>query len=376
MFILSPQMELPIPSVGTQPAPDYALNVNQCLTIIDAHNHTPGSGSQITPNALDLNADVDFQENNALNVRSVRLVSHDAPIDEPADLDCVYVSLGDLYYNDGDGNQVRITQNGAIAGSPGSIANLEAPASASYDSLSETFIWQSDVDKAASMDMGSLIIREMVTNGFGVTIEASNSIGADYTLTLPASQAPSASSLLLTNVSGVMSFLTLGSANQVLKVNSAGTAVEYGLVGKSSLASLSVGQSDVANFATNSTTYVDVNSQSANITTTGRPVFGILVPADLPSNPGVLSYNNASGTPRNVQIQVVRVTVGVGSEVVFYTSLSLPANTLTSYAPSVISFLDLTAGAGDQQYSIIAKVDGGGATFGFIRVQLRVYEVS
>jgi hypothetical protein len=43
----SPLMGMPVPVVGTDPGPDWANNLNACLSIIDGHNHTTGEGAPI-----------------------------------------------------------------------------------------------------------------------------------------------------------------------------------------------------------------------------------------------------------------------------------------------------------------------------------------
>ena len=65
-------MNLPIPVVGVDPGPDWALNINSCLTIIDSHDHSCGKGVQITPNGLNINSTLTVNGNDVINFRSVR----------------------------------------------------------------------------------------------------------------------------------------------------------------------------------------------------------------------------------------------------------------------------------------------------------------
>lgn len=195
-------MSLPVPGVGTEPGPQYAQDVNNCLTIIDSHDHTPGSGVQLTPEALNINSDLTMGSNNLTDVRSVRFTAQLAPIANPADLGCLYESGVDLYYNDGVGNQVRITQSGGVAGTPGSIANLTPPASASYVSANSTFVWESDTLTPANMDAASYILRNLVASSFGLTL-APPTLSSDYTITLPL--LPASNLPVSVSASGVMS---------------------------------------------------------------------------------------------------------------------------------------------------------------------------
>ncbi len=199
---ISPNMNLIVPVVGVDPGPDWANNLNASLGAIDSHTHVPGQGIQIPPAGLDINVDLTFQGNNAINMRSVRFVPQSSTLSDPSDLGCIYEAGVDLYYNDGVGNVVRITQSGGVAGSPGSIANLNPPASASYVSANGTFVWQSDVNKPANMDFASAIFRNFVANSFGLTLSPPASMSADYTLTLPV--LPGQQSFMTLDASGSM----------------------------------------------------------------------------------------------------------------------------------------------------------------------------
>lgn len=182
----SPDMLLPIPDIGTELGPQYAIDINNCLTIIDAHSHLPGSGVPIVAAALNINADIPFNANNITGLRALRFTPQSIIPPTGLDLGELFESGVDLYYNDGAGNQIRITQSGGLAGTPGSIAGLVAPASATYVPLSGTFVWQSAANTPAAMDNGPVTIRNQVLNGKGVTLTPINALGADYTIILPA----------------------------------------------------------------------------------------------------------------------------------------------------------------------------------------------
>lgn len=194
---VSPNMSLVIPSVGLEPGPDYAIDVNNSLSIIDLHDHTSGRGVQITPAGLNLDSDVSFLGNNATNLRSVRFNSQGSPLALGSDKGCLYESGVDLYYNDGNGNQIRMTSGGSVVGPTGTITGLVSPASATYNAGTQTFIWQSNTNVAANMDNASVTIRIPNTVGSaGTTIAASLSLVTPYTITLPT--APPASLSLVT----------------------------------------------------------------------------------------------------------------------------------------------------------------------------------
>lgn len=182
---ISPNMNLPVPGVSLTDGPQWATDVNSCLTIIDGHTHASGSGVQVTPDGLNINADLSLNINNLINGRSVRFKPQGSPLSGAADLGCLYESGVDLYFNDGSGNQVRITQAGGVAGSPGSIANLASPASATYVGGNGSFVWQQSANTSADMDFGSAIMRNDTANSKAVTLSPAASLGTNYSLTLP-----------------------------------------------------------------------------------------------------------------------------------------------------------------------------------------------
>ena len=200
-FINSTNMSLPIPSVGTEPGPLYAFDVNDALTLIDQHDHTPGRGVQITPNGLNINSDLTFNSNAAFALKYVKFTPQSAPLSGTTDIGEIYVSGADLYYNDLGGNQVRITQGGAVAGSPGTITGLPSgTASASF--AGGTFIFQSATDTSASIDAGSYIFRNNTVNSHGLTLSAPNALAADYAIFLPL--LPAVKGIVTLNSSGTM----------------------------------------------------------------------------------------------------------------------------------------------------------------------------
>lgn len=196
-YTISPNMDLPIPVVGQEPGPTYATDINNCLTLVDQHNHEPGSGVQITPDGMNINSSLDFQSNLGTNIAGLGLV---VQASSPG-LSMIHQQGSDLYFTDAVGNDVRITQSGAVAGTPGSISNLTSPASAAYVSSNATFVWESGVNIAANMDMGSAVLRNLTLSSFGLTLSPPT-LANDYTITLPT--LPASTSIVEIDNSGTM----------------------------------------------------------------------------------------------------------------------------------------------------------------------------
>lgn len=217
---ISPQMNLPVPVVGTDPGPDWATNINACLTAIDSHNHSAGQGVQIPPAGLNINSDLPFGGNNATLMRSVNFSAQGSPLATAADIGCIYVSGVDLYYNDENGNQVRITQSGSVTGSTGTITGLPSgTASASF--AAGTFTFQSATNTPATMAVGPLVIGAATTSPNTVTLAPNASQPSSYSLTFPLAS-PAASQFPVSDASGNLSWVSsTGTGNIVLATSAA-----------------------------------------------------------------------------------------------------------------------------------------------------------
>ena len=175
-------MFLPIPVVGQEPGPDYANDVNNSLTLVDGHDHTTGRGVPITPGALNINAALTFNSNFATNVAGITL----SPQGAAPPNNTVYEAGVDLFFVDGAGNNIRITQAGGVAGTPGSISNLVPPASASYVAVTGTFTFQSDINTAANIDVASVYMRDQSPNSlFALALSPPAGLASNYQIVLP-----------------------------------------------------------------------------------------------------------------------------------------------------------------------------------------------
>ena len=201
---ITPNMNLVVPVVATDPGPDWANNVNASLSIIDGHNHTNGSGVPIGSDGLAISSDLPLNGNGLTQVGAVQFISQGSTL-PGSTLDALYVVNKDLYYNDGNGTPVRITLGGSVTGAAGTITGLPSgTASASFNL--GTFAFKQSTNVPAAMDVGPLSIGAAVANPKKVNLKASALMAADYDLTLPLSLPSSAQILQLSN-SGQASYL-------------------------------------------------------------------------------------------------------------------------------------------------------------------------
>lgn len=229
---ISPNMNLPVPIVGQELAPTWATDLNNSLNLIDSHNHSANQGVQINPSGININADLPFNGNNAISLRTTRFVSQLSPIPASGlDIGCLYESGVDLYYNDGAGNQIRITQGGNVAGAAGTITGLPSgTASASYQSSSGTFVFDQATSTGANIDVASIIIRYPgsypTPAGNFILLEAPSSLSGGYSLILPS--IPASTSIVTLDTSGNIVGNTAYTATVNQGINPSGVILAFG----------------------------------------------------------------------------------------------------------------------------------------------------
>ena len=136
-------MSLNEPSVGQTSGPDWATDTNANWETLDAHDHTSGKGVQLTPSALNINADVEFNQNSATELKNMIFDSSVTPATTSYS---VYQSGGDLYWRNGSGTAVQITSGSNVRTTGGSIDGMSGNDSeAAYGS--GIFTWQYDSTK-------------------------------------------------------------------------------------------------------------------------------------------------------------------------------------------------------------------------------------
>lgn len=374
-YTLSPQMSLILPTVGVEPGPTWAEDLNASLTILDGHNHSPGSGNPINPSGLSINSDLTFLDNNATNLRSARFQAQGAVLSLPSDLRCLYSVGADLYFNDGSGTQIRITQSGAVAGTPGSISNLVSPASASYVAGTSTFVWQSAANTPANMDAASYVFRNLVANSKGLTLAPPAAMAADFSITLP--NLPVSTNIMTLSPSGAMGAslnvdgTSLQNASNQLSIKANGVAqsalaLRATASGGSNPGAGGVGYSaSITALTVTSTSYVDLG-MSVTITTLGRPVRIQLFPSSNSSGSGYIGIAENGTNNARVSFKLVRSGTDVGVQALRFDQM--PTNAVMFQPASSLAFIDIPA-AGTYTYNLQGKADG--ASTG----QLRLNEV-
>lgn len=294
--IITPNMDLVLPIVGQEAGPQYAQDVNNSLIIIDGHNHSPGSGVQITPSGLNINTTFAINDQLLSSVGGLNLVAQITPPSNST----LYANGNNLWFVDGAGNNIQFTSAGAIVGAPGTISGLFSPASASYSSVTSTFTFQSAALTAANLDAGSIVLRDLTASSFGLTLSPPVSLASNYTIVLPV--LPSITEVVTLASNGNMGTQTYDQIGQNMTTtgadaiaasmnNTGATAIfntfSRGLSGSAALGGFARSNS-CGNFTTTSTGDVQLTNSPITLNISGnKPVFIMLQP-DGSSNSGTI----------------------------------------------------------------------------------------
>ncbi len=180
----STNMGMQIPIVGQETGPQWATDLNQCLTVIDQHDHASGNGVQITPAGININTSLPMGDNALTNTAAIVLTAQSSYSTNKS----LYVIGNEVYYRDGAGNQVQITNGGSVNAGAGSITGLPSgTASVTFTSLDGKYTFLQATSTAADIDIASVYMRNSTPNStFALTLSPPAALASNYTVTLPA----------------------------------------------------------------------------------------------------------------------------------------------------------------------------------------------
>lgn len=370
---ISPNMSMPVPTVGVDTGPDWANNLNACLSIIDQHNHTSGYGVPIPPAGINITSDLTFQSNQATNLKAAAFTAQSSV----ATLSALYVKSVDLYYRDGSNNEIRITSGAAVNATSSGITSGTATASF----VGGVLVVNSASTTPANIKMGSALLGNNTAGSHYLTLAPPNAMAADYSLVLPS--IPVSTKIMALDASGNMSApytvdgTTIEIASNIIGVKALG-------IGASQLAADSVTtpkildaavtpakmaaltyqiSSSSSTYTTSSGSLTSVTGLSSTVTTTGRPVWVGLQPDGTGSNAYVGPLASSTGGDASMTLVFRRDSSDISfaqSENQIADGGSLPAVTVKAYdAPGRFWFIDENASAGAHTYTVRVRLDAG-----------------
>lgn len=288
---VTPNMNLTLPTPTVTPGPTYATQNNTAFDAVDSHDHTTGKGVQVPSAGIGINDDLTMNGYNLTTVRTVRYDSQSAGLGDATDIGCVYVAGGNLFFNDISGTQIQLTAGGALnAASIGGIGGDYSTSTASvyYQAIDSTFYFTSNTNTPATVNAGSVIVREPVASSNSITLQSPVSLGSSYNLTLPTALPASTRIVSVTNTGTL----------------AAGTA---GVIQTDDIAALAVTGPKIANATIDATkmdatalasgTYIPSAASASNITIVAVPSFQYARVSGCVTVSGTLTANITTGVP-------------------------------------------------------------------------------
>lgn len=151
----TPYMNLPNPTPGVTPGPQWATDISSSLNTIDGHTHAPGSGRQVGVAGLNINVDLPINNNDINNARSYRMANNSQTLTEPTDVRNAYFANGNFYVNSNSGVPVQITNGNTLNVGPstGGFGGdyIGAGAQASYFTVGNRYTFMGPSNTAANM---------------------------------------------------------------------------------------------------------------------------------------------------------------------------------------------------------------------------------
>lgn len=204
---ITPLMSLVLATPSVTPGPQWAEDLNTALELVDSHDHSSGKGTKIPTSGLNINADLEFNSFNLTEVRSMRLDNQVLALGGTNDVRCLYTVNGELHFNDSNGNQIRLTNAGAIdISTTGGITGDYTTSSAdvSYSDVSKTFTLDRSSGTRAKIDVSDVIIREGVAAANSITLKSPVSLTSSYAWSFPAALPSSTSKFLQVTTTGAL----------------------------------------------------------------------------------------------------------------------------------------------------------------------------
>lgn len=197
-----------VPTVGVTTGPTYATTINNC--IIELQDIIE---QKVNPADIVINADMSFTSSGTAygitDIKRVSFTNQSAALSASTYPNALYFAgtAGDLYVNDGSGNQIQMTASGVL-----NAAAVNGITGTGYGSTGVAVEWVAastkylmksgaGVDSYADVEMDDLRLND--GSGHFVSVTA-QSMSADYTVTLPAA-APASTQLVHMNSSGTLS---------------------------------------------------------------------------------------------------------------------------------------------------------------------------
>ena len=217
-------MGITLPQPGATSGPQWASDLNNAISVVDAHDHSSGKGVKVTPAGFSFTSDMPCGGFKLTDLGAAVLRSLSV---SPTVAGSLHVKNGDLYHVSSNGTAVQITSGtGLNLSSTGTIGGdyggSGITASATYSNALKTFSWLQNSGITAKMFCADVLLTHPSASQNSVTLRAQSGSAA-YEFAFPLLAPVVNDSILCVNTSGVNLFKNLvGTSNQVTITSSAG----------------------------------------------------------------------------------------------------------------------------------------------------------
>jgi hypothetical protein len=352
-------MGLQIPATGVTPGPEWMDAIVQSLNILDQHNHSTGLGVPIGSNGLGLTSDLSLSNFSLTTIAS--LVFSPQSI---STLSALYVNGVDLYFNDGNGNTVRMTSGGTVNATSSGISSGTATASF----VGGVLVVNAAANTPANIQGASILIGDSIANTKYVTLSAPNALAANYQMFLPASLPATTRLVTLDSAGNIAAPFYIDNTSLTVSSNILGVAPIGQQVSSSS-----------GNFTTSSTSFVDVTNLSVTITTTrGRPVSIQFQPDGSTSvvNPGRVGSSDSTAGASHAYFQILRGATVIAINVTEGGNNASTTSGEVTVPPGVLNFIDYgNTSPGTYTYKLQARAGAVTTIASVGNVKMAAYEL-
>lgn len=163
---------------------------------------------KVRASEINIDSELEINSNDIIEVNSIQVDNRTTTLAGAGNTRKLYMANNDWYANDGDGNVIKLTSQGALALSASGIRGIggdysaDLTANVNYSSTSDTYTFLADDTVPATLITGDLELREE-SSGIvkGVTLKSPASLASEYTVTFPTGT-PENTSLVTMDISG------------------------------------------------------------------------------------------------------------------------------------------------------------------------------
>jgi len=272
------------PGVGVSVGPTWATDLNTTIDAVDNHDHSTNKGVRITPAGINVNADMEFNQNSASELKNLIF---DSSVTAATTSYSLYQASGNLYWRNGSGTAVQVTTGSSVNAGAGSITGMSGTdASVTYTNVAKTFNFFCD---GGNTDFGKLAHADLLLYKF----TDDNTADTDY-ITIAASAAASGSSGTITVPAETATLLTTGTSYAGGNLSVTATAGQIDFLSSSTLdLATSAGNSNIT-LSPHGTGEVVIGSGSASGKITTNSTQDLVLDTNAGTNSGSITITDGA----------------------------------------------------------------------------------